>query len=92
MKPVSQVRFLATACLAIAVLAIPSVAGADRTGGRRVFLCGGLEATIVGTPGPDRLSGGSASDVIVGLGGNDVIKGHRVRWQPQPRCLRTDRI
>jgi Ca2+-binding RTX toxin-like protein len=31
--------------------------------------------TIVGTPGPNRLSGGPADDFIFGLGGNDTISG-----------------
>ncbi len=35
--------------------------------------CAGKRATIVGTPGPDRIVGKKASDVIAGLGGNDVI-------------------
>jgi Ca2+-binding RTX toxin-like protein len=35
--------------------------------------CAGHRATIVGTPGPDRIVGKRASDVIAGLGGNDVI-------------------
>lgn len=37
--------------------------------------CGGVAATIVGTPGADRLVGTSGADVIVGLGGDDVITG-----------------
>lgn len=37
--------------------------------------CGGKQATIVGTPGKDRLKGTRKRDVIAGLGGNDVIKG-----------------
>ena len=37
--------------------------------------CFGKRATIVGTPGNDRLVGKKANDVIVGLGGNDVISG-----------------
>ena len=35
--------------------------------------CRGLQATIVGTSGPDRLVGTSGNDVIVGLGGNDIL-------------------
>lgn len=35
--------------------------------------CFGQAATIVGTPGDDRLVGTGEDDVIVGLGGNDVI-------------------
>ena len=37
--------------------------------------CFGMEATIIGTFGPDRLTGTPRRDVIVGLGGNDVIMG-----------------
>ena len=37
--------------------------------------CGGLIATIVGTPGNDVINGTPGRDVIRGLGGNDVIRG-----------------
>ncbi len=37
--------------------------------------CLGLVATIVGTPGADRIVGTAGRDVIVGLGGNDAISG-----------------
>ena len=37
--------------------------------------CQGKAATIIGTPGDDRLRGTSGADVIVGLGGNDIIDG-----------------
>ncbi|MBA3266993.1 MAG: S8 family serine peptidase [Acidimicrobiia bacterium] len=37
--------------------------------------CGGRRATIVGTPGNDRLTGTAGPDVIVGLGGADSIYG-----------------
>ena len=39
------------------------------------FYCGGLKATIVGTPGPDVIRGTSGDDVIHGRGGDDVIYG-----------------
>lgn len=39
------------------------------------FFCQGRPATIVGTPGNDRLIGTPGNDVIVGRGGNDVIRG-----------------
>jgi Ca2+-binding RTX toxin-like protein len=39
-----------------------------------VLRCGGLEATMVGTEGPDVLRGTSERDVIVALGGDDVIR------------------
>ena len=38
-------------------------------------LCGGLNATIVGTEGNDTLIGGRDRDVVDGLGGNDRIEG-----------------
>lgn len=37
--------------------------------------CGGLAATITGTPGNDVLFGTAAADVIAGLAGNDTIFG-----------------
>jgi len=37
--------------------------------------CDGLEATIVGTPGDDTLTGTAGNDVIVGGPGADVIRG-----------------
>ena len=40
------------------------------------YTCFGQPATIVGTPGDDVLYGsGDTADVIVGLGGNDSIRG-----------------
>lgn len=36
--------------------------------------CFGRAATIIGTPGPDYLIGG-AEDVVVGLGGDDILDG-----------------
>jgi Ca2+-binding RTX toxin-like protein len=38
-------------------------------------MCLGREATIVGTKGPDKLTGTSEEDVIVGLRGDDIIYG-----------------
>lgn len=37
--------------------------------------CGGKFATIVGTPGKDKLPGTNGPDVIVALGGKDTVKG-----------------
>lgn len=37
--------------------------------------CGGLAATIVGTPGDDVINGTDGNDVIVGLAGRDIIRG-----------------
>lgn len=62
-------------------LAIGSSTGRD-TGRARVFtmprpviMCGGLEATIVGTSGNDWLEGTEGVDVIAGLQGDDMITG-----------------
>jgi uncharacterized delta-60 repeat protein len=41
----------------------------------RPSTCNGLRATIVGTPGRDRLRGTPRRDVIAGLGGADVLLG-----------------
>ena len=38
--------------------------------------CGGLPATIVGTPGDDVIAGTEGADVIVALAGRDIIRGH----------------
>lgn len=38
--------------------------------------CGGLPATIVGTPGNDVLNGTNGRDVIHGLSGNDTLNGN----------------
>ena len=40
-----------------------------------VALCNGIEATLVGTSGPDVIEGTPERDVIHGLGGDDVISG-----------------
>jgi hemolysin type calcium-binding protein/beta-propeller repeat-containing protein len=38
-------------------------------------VCGGKVATIVGTPGKERLAGTNSADVIVALGGRDKVNG-----------------
>ena len=38
-------------------------------------LCGGMPATIIGTPGDDVLKGTESDDVIIGLAGNDRLVG-----------------
>jgi CSLREA domain-containing protein len=44
-------------------------------GAYELVLCLGRPVTIVGTPGPDDLSGGLGRDVFLGLGGDDVFQG-----------------
>jgi hypothetical protein len=39
--------------------------------------CRGKQATIVGTDGPDQITGTHLVDVIIGLGGNDKVSGLR---------------
>lgn len=65
------------ALLAAAVPATWTEPGRAEAAGRRCF---GREATIVGTPGPDEITVRAGSQVIVGLGGNDVIKVGRGVW------------
>ena len=45
------------------------------SGAYEFVLCLGRPVTIVGTPGPDDLSGGLERDVFLGLGGNDEFQG-----------------
>ena len=52
----------------------PAMAAAPRAAAP-IVTCGGVTATIVGTPGDDVINGTSGNDVINGLGGNDVING-----------------
>jgi len=61
----------AAAGLAAAILVVPT----GRTVGAPPPLCNGRPATIVGTPGNDRLEGTAGDDVIAGLGGNDRLTG-----------------
>ena len=66
---VPNVRILATAVVLLAAGAAPATADEP------VVLCDGRPATIVGTPGDDKLIGDASDDVIVGLGGNDTLVG-----------------
>jgi Ca2+-binding RTX toxin-like protein len=45
------------------------------SGAYELVLCLGRSVTMVGTPGPDDLSGGLGRDVFLGLGGDDVFQG-----------------
>src|SRR5688500_9232162 len=67
-NPTVRLRGLAVA-VALIVALLPSGAQA------RDRYCAGRKATIVGSPGRDRLRGTDHRDVIVGLGGNDTIHG-----------------
>ena len=61
----------AAAGLTAAILVVPT----GTTAGAPPPLCNGRPATIVGTPGNDRLEGTAGDDVIAGLGGNDRLAG-----------------
>jgi Ca2+-binding RTX toxin-like protein len=45
------------------------------SGAYELVFCLGRPVTIVGTPGPDDLSGGLLRDVFLGLGGEDEFQG-----------------
>jgi Ca2+-binding RTX toxin-like protein len=45
------------------------------SGAYELVLCRGRPVTIVGTPGPDELSGGLGRDVFLGRGGDDEFQG-----------------
>jgi DNA-binding beta-propeller fold protein YncE len=49
--------------------------GTSGSGGASAPLCDGKRATIVGTPGNDRITGTPKADVIAGLGGKDQLSG-----------------
>ena len=53
--------------------AILTIADDDEISGQ--VMCGGLIASIVGSPAGETINGTSASDVIHGLGGNDRVNG-----------------
>jgi Ca2+-binding RTX toxin-like protein len=52
------------------IAAVPSAQAAPTT-------CQGRAATIVGTPGDDRITGTSGADVIIARGGDDVVRAGR---------------
>jgi hypothetical protein len=66
-----QARFLLP-LLAAGYLVISAAPGDARS---QEATCLGETATIVGTPGPDRLRGTPGRDVIQALGGNDLVYG-----------------
>jgi hypothetical protein len=61
------------ACLVLVTGAVLATSGESRAATSK--RCFGKAATIVGTPGNNRLRGTNRPDVIVGLGGNDTIVG-----------------
>ena len=67
-------RTTAAGALLVAVLAALLQPG-PATGGEEVPTCGGEEATVVGTDGPDVLVGTGGHDVFVAGGGHDEVRG-----------------
>jgi Ca2+-binding RTX toxin-like protein len=67
---------VAVVSLAAAALVVAQAAPSPAADGPRLT-CFGMPATIVGTPGPDWLFGGP-DDVVVGLGGDDILGGGTV--------------
>src|SRR5215218_827664 len=61
--------------LALALACVCGLFAAPLTSAALAASCGGKKVTIKGTPGPDKLVGKGASDVIDGGGGNAVIVG-----------------
>lgn len=62
--------------LAAALVAATTLLGMPGATGAPTYTCFGQVATIVGTPGDDVLIGREdTADVIVGLGGNDTVRG-----------------
>ena len=59
----------------VAALLAATLAAVPGAGAQALPICDGLEATIVGTAGPDTLVGTEGQDVIVGLQGDDTIRG-----------------
>jgi Ca2+-binding RTX toxin-like protein len=68
------------AALAVAILLMAGVPAAEAA----VPKCYGLDATIVGTDGPDSIAGTTGDDVIVALGGDDDIFFDINTGQPVP--------
>jgi Ca2+-binding RTX toxin-like protein len=54
-------------------LGVGSLAVMTTPASAQVFFCNGVQATIVGTAGPNVIFGGSGPDVIVALAGDDDI-------------------
>ena len=78
-----KILLLGAAMLASIAVAAP---GSAQSAARQVRQCGdlqpealisrhGVDATVIGTEGNDKLVGTEGPDVIAGLGGNDKIAG-----------------
>ena len=67
-----MLRKVLTVALVPMLLGVPATAPSAAADQRT---CRGLEATIVGTAGDDRITGTRRADVIVARGGNDTIDG-----------------
>jgi Ca2+-binding RTX toxin-like protein len=59
----------------VVVAAVCSLAFLSGAGDAAAAICDGFHATIVGTPGNDRIVGTAGSDRIQALAGNDIIWG-----------------
>jgi Ca2+-binding RTX toxin-like protein len=66
----TSLRVLASSAALVVVGLVPAAA-ADEP----VVLCDGKPATMLGTPGDDKIIGDASDDVIVGFGGNDTLVG-----------------
>lgn len=61
--------------IVVTITLFSSISSLDLTFAQGI-LCNGLEPTIFGTEGNDKIRGTPSDDVIVGLGGNDKINGN----------------
>jgi len=97
-----RLRLLVTACVVASVLPAPlAIAAASKDLGGHVtvkkgkYYCFGEKATIVGTNGDDRIKLTPSNDVVVSLGGNDVVDPEFVdegasALEPDFSAMRTD--
>src|ERR1700752_924634 len=69
-----EMRFTGMVVICGAALCVFFTSGVSPAASARPT-CFGDPATIVGTPGDDRIRGTNQPDVIVARGGNDVVRG-----------------